>query len=126
MGQSAQNAASPTQRFDPRSDIGGQQIAHAAVDFVKLARGFGKGPGLAVQRLRANRRHCIAQQFLVPRSPDKTIGIKRGKRLPLTFEHGNHLPQVCRQRHGHGGRCGTVGRDKGFSHRFSSVRAATG
>jgi hypothetical protein len=118
-------AATPVtaaQRLNPRSDIGGEQVAYPAVNVIELPRCLGKAARPVVERLRLQPGHRITQGILVARGTDQLIGIESGKRLPLAFEHGNHLPQVCCQ----GCTIGRSGEGETIGHRFSPVPAATG
>lgn len=85
------------ERFEPCGDIRSQEVAHPAIDLVQVPRCQSKLARFAIERLCVEPGEGIAKPFLGSRRVEQFIGIEPGKRLPLAFEHGNHLPQIAAQ-----------------------------
>ena len=83
------------QGFEPGTDIGRKQVAYTAIDIVERFGGGNQITRMRIERIGAIGCQRLAQRLFAVCALKQLIGIEPGKRLPLLFEHGNHLPQIA-------------------------------
>src|SRR5690554_837873 len=89
------------QRGKPCLDVGRQKVAKLAVDLVHPLDRVEQPAAFFVQFAAASVER-VAELLLAVAAVDDAIKVESGKRLPLAFQQGKHLPQGFGKRYGSG------------------------
>ena len=81
------------QRGKARLHVGGDEVTHLAIDGVEPAHGVEQAALFLVKLAHGAEFDAVAQIHLAIGAGKDALKVEGGKRLPLPFEKGKHLPE---------------------------------